>query len=60
VSGGSHAGYLVDGPASERTTTAKGVRLVPLEDLRATDLYRFEITPPWSKPVYGDPESAAS
>jgi hypothetical protein len=60
ISGGSHAGHLVARPAHERTTPTAGIRLVPLERLRATDLYRFEVTPPWRKSVYRDPESAIS
>jgi hypothetical protein len=59
VSYGSHAGHIpqpID--ADERTTTAPGLRLVPVESLtpaeRATD---FEVTPPWDKAVYLDPRS---
>ena len=60
VSYGSHAGHIPH-PArdpDERTTTAAGVRLVPIERLtereRATE---FEVTPPWEKRVYTDPRS---
>jgi hypothetical protein len=60
VSYGSHAGHIPQ-PArdpGERTTTAAGVRLVPIEGLkkpeRATE---FEVTPPWDKRVYLDPRS---
>jgi hypothetical protein len=60
VSGGSHAGQLVTGAAGERTTSAERLRLVPLETLRATDLYRFEVLPPWQKAVYRDPEDVSS
>jgi hypothetical protein len=60
VSGGSHAGHLVSGPSSERTTSSRALRLVPLEDLHSTDLYRFAISPPWSKNVYQDPEALSS
>jgi hypothetical protein len=63
VSYGSHAGH-VPLPApdpDERTTTAAGVRLVPIEGLteaeRATE---FEITPPWDKRVYFDPRSTST
>jgi hypothetical protein len=46
----------------ERTTTAEGVRLIPLEThdksgYRALD---EEVEPPWRKQVYGDPESDSS
>jgi hypothetical protein len=60
VSGGSHAGHLVVRPDGERTTPASELRLVPLEGLRTTDLYRFEVSPPWRKAVYQHPESDAS
>lgn len=43
----------------ERTTTAPGLRLVPIERLE-TDAYRPldpEIAPPWEKEVYEDPLS---
>jgi hypothetical protein len=60
ISGGSHAGHLVPGPTGERTTRARSLRLVPLEGLSATDLYRFEVSPPWRKVVYRDPESKIS
>jgi hypothetical protein len=56
VSGGSHAGHLVRSPGHERTTPAASLRLVPLESVGASDLYRFEISPPWRKAVYADPE----
>jgi hypothetical protein len=60
ISGGSHAGHLVTRPARERTTPTAALRLVPLERLSATDLYRFDVTPPWRKAVYRDPESTLS
>jgi hypothetical protein len=60
VAGGSHAGRLVAGPSAERRTSASSLRLVPLESLNGTDAYRFEISPPWQKDVYRDPESTVS
>jgi hypothetical protein len=60
VSGGSHAGYVVDDVLSERTTPASDLSLVPLETLGQTDGYRFAIAPPWRKDVYADPESGSS
>jgi hypothetical protein len=60
VSGGSHAGHLVAGPTGERTTPASSLRLVPLERLTATDVYRFAVSPPWRKPVYRHPELGSS
>ena len=63
ISYGSHAGHIPQ-PApdpDERTTTAAGIRLVPLEKLtdadRATD---FDVTPPWEKRVYLDPRSTST
>jgi hypothetical protein len=60
VSGGSHAGHLVNGADGERTTHAPSLRLVPLESLNGTGNYSFAISPPWSKDVYTDPEAASS
>jgi hypothetical protein len=60
VSYGSHAGHipLPERDPDERTTTAAGVRIVPIESLseaeRATE---FDVTPPWDKDVYRDPRS---
>jgi len=60
VSGGSHAGHLVDLPQGERVTPAAQLALVPLERLEGTGRYSFEVTPPWRKEVYSRPESASS
>jgi hypothetical protein len=60
VSGGSHAGHLVRGAENERTTPASSLRLVPLETLRSGDLHSFEVSPPWEKAVYAEPESTSS
>jgi hypothetical protein len=60
ISGGSHAGHLVDRADGERTTRASSLRLVPLETMNGGDQYRFDVTPPWRKGVYSDPESAVS
>ena len=63
VSYGSHAGHipLPERDPDERTTTAAGVRIVPIEGLtgaeRATE---FEVTPPWDKGVYLDPRSPST
>lgn len=46
----------------ERTSTAEGLRLIPLET-RDTDRYRprdDDVAPPWRKEVYRDPESDKS
>ena len=60
VSYGSHAGHIPV-PArdpDERTTTAAGVRVVPIESLSAEErATEFEVTPPWDKRVYRDPRS---
>ena len=75
VSRGSHAGHLpmeVDRSRMrpllpghdlrERTTTAEGLRLIPLETVNRRG-YRSRderIRPPWRKRAYGDPESDSS
>jgi hypothetical protein len=46
----------------ERTTTAEGLRLIPLEAVQGGG-YRAldeEVEPPWRKEVYRDPESDSS
>ena len=60
VSGGSHAGHLAGAPQGERVTTASKLALVPLERLKGTGRYSFEVTPPWRKDVYTRPESPHS
>lgn len=58
VSKGSHAGHIPDGPASDRRTSADGLRFVPIETLSEADRATvFPMTPPWRKQVYEDPES---
>ena len=76
VSRGSHAGHIPfvlrrGRPARpsypgrhvrERTSTAEGLRLIPLERVRRR-AYRpldRDITPPWRKRVYSDPEDDGS
>jgi hypothetical protein len=66
VSRGSHAGHIPERTPGtglhERATTAPGIRLVPLETLDH-ETYRplkGGIKPPWTKPVYVDPESRSS
>ena len=58
VSRGSHAGHIVDGPGHERFTPAADLHLVPLEPLsRGPCRWRgSEVSAPWCKPVYRDPE----
>jgi hypothetical protein len=60
VSGGSHAGHLVQHPDHERTTAASDIELVPIETLSETDRYSFRVSPPWQKPVYLKPDLASS
>ena len=60
VSGGSHAGHLVDAPRGERMTRASNLALVPLERIGRTGRYAFAVTPPWRKDVYTLPESTSS
>ena len=62
VSRGSHAGHIPPELARERTTTAEGLRIVPLETLEKRSYRPLDegIEPPWRKRVYGDPESDSS
>jgi hypothetical protein len=62
VSKGSHAGHVPPWPARERTATAEGIRLVPLEsvDRRAYRRLDPDIAPPWEKDAYRNPESPES
>jgi hypothetical protein len=66
VSRGSHAGHIPFGlpgrDLHERTATAEGIRLVPLERLDRHRYRRFDrgIAPPWRKEAYADPESSES
>jgi hypothetical protein len=59
VSGGSHAGNAKhDGYAPSRTTPGRRLNLIPIESLSEADRATvFEVTPPWRKTVYTDPES---
>jgi hypothetical protein len=76
VSRGSHAGHIPVAPLGgdrfqplypgrelhERTTTAEGLRLVPLEtlDKRSYRPLAKDVVPPWGKDAYRDPESGSS
>jgi hypothetical protein len=74
VSRGSHAGHIPAEPGArhrpllpgrdlhERTTTADGLRLIPLEsvDRRGYRPLDDRVKPPWDKNVYEDPESNES
>jgi hypothetical protein len=82
VSRGSHAGHIpLDGERGrlpgrdmrERTSTADGLRLIPLELVdgrsyrplhRSRELLPWRhdkgVAPPWRKPVYRDPENGGS
>lgn len=63
VSGGSHAGnaagFLGD---VDRIVPGRRVHLVPLEPIAAEegDDYRFAVSPPWRKRVWGDPEASGT
>lgn len=57
ISGGSHAGHAVDDEEAYRWTPADAVILVPLEPIAEADPdVDFEVTPPWLKRVWDDPE----
>jgi hypothetical protein len=59
VSYGSHAGHIPVGrpDSGERSTTAEGLRLIPLETLDKQGYRRADerVAPPWRKEVYVDP-----
>ncbi len=62
MSRGSHAGHIPAELARERTSTAEGLRLVPLEtrDRRGYRPNDDGVTPPWGKEAYREPESDRS
>jgi hypothetical protein len=66
VSRGSHAGHvpseLPGQGLHERTTSADGIRLVPLEGIEKRGYRRLDpgISPPWEKGAYANPESSGS
>lgn len=62
VSKGSHAGHVPPRRERERTATAEGIRLLPLEGLDRRSYRRLDpdIAPPWQKDAYRNPESPAS
>jgi hypothetical protein len=57
VSGGSHAGNVFSVEEIERFIPGGRVHLVPLEPIAAADHSTFEISPPWQKQVWRDPEA---
>jgi hypothetical protein len=66
VSYGSHAGHIPKRTPGtglrERSTTAPGIRLVPLETLDHDSYKPLKggIKPPWTKEVYKEPASDSS
>jgi hypothetical protein len=62
VSRGSHAGHVPLERARERTATAEGIGLVPLEGIDRRRYRRLDadIAPPWQKEAYSNPESPES
>jgi hypothetical protein len=63
VSGGSHAGNAAGFLGNvDRIVPGRRVHLVPLEPIAAAegDDYRFEVTPPWRKRVWRDPEASGT
>jgi hypothetical protein len=57
VSGGSHAGNAIAFSEIERFTPGRRVHLIPLEGIAAESTVRFEVSPPWLKQVWLDPEA---
>lgn len=67
VSRGSHSGHVpTDGEPGhglrERTSTADGIRLIPLEGIDRDRYRRLDpgISPPWEKDAYANPEAPSS
>jgi hypothetical protein len=62
VSRGSHAGHLPDRPERERSSTADGLRVLPLEAVERGRYRRADpgVAPPWEKEAHVDPESPRS
>lgn len=62
VSYGSHSGHIPGGDAGERTSSAPGLVLVPLEAIDRGRYRRLDddISPPWDKEPWDDPESGES
>ncbi|MGI9019826.1 MAG: hypothetical protein ACR2G3_03860 [Solirubrobacterales bacterium] len=59
IAGGSHAGRAFDPRAARhRWTRPDAVRLIPVEAIARGEWAEteFEVTPPWLKRVYRDPE----
>lgn len=58
VAAGSHAGMSQAGVGDDRRLEPGNQRLVPLEPIaRGGETPGFEISPPWQKEVWSDPES---
>lgn len=58
VAAGSHAGIAAPRDGDTRSIRGEDLVLIPLEPLvRAGGLPDFAVTPPWSKPVWRDPEA---
>lgn len=62
VAGGSHAGNANGFLRIDRVAPGRRVHLVPLEAIAASGggAYRFEVSPPWRKRVWRDPEAAGT
>jgi hypothetical protein len=61
VSGGSHAGNTNLSPHFDRVVSGSRVHLIPLEPIAVAEGYDYdfgEVTPPWSKHVWRDPEAS--
>lgn len=59
VSAGSHAGHVRSSRRGYRHTPAENLRLIPIEPVGAGagPDHDFEVSPPWLKAVYRDPET---
>jgi hypothetical protein len=61
ISGGSHAGNAKASVLGyTRATPARRLALIPLESIAAQRAPQFEISPPWLKQVWRDPEAGGT
>lgn len=61
VAAGSHAGMTAAGEADSRRIDPEDLRTIPLEPIAAAGAApAFEVSPPWEKGVWRDPESTGT
>jgi hypothetical protein len=60
VAAGSHAGTTAPGPGDSRMIRGGDLVLIPAEPIAAASRARFEVTPPWLKEVWRNPEATGT